>query len=311
MPTKRIESNVTLGPDVSRALRDGIPVVALESTVITHGLPAPFNLEIARDMEAEVRRFGAVPATIAVMDGEIRAGLETAELTELASSEGAIKIGTRELAHAAVHGMTGGTTVAATMQIAHRAGIRVFATGGIGGVHREGPFDVSADLHALARIPMIVVCAGAKAILDIPATLETLETLEVPVVGFGTSEFPAFFSRESGLQLGMRADGPDDVARLARSHWGLGHSSAILLANPIPQQNEIPRAELEPLIEQASSEAVREGIHGPALTPHLLRRVNELSGGRSLGANRALLLNNASVAAAIARCMSTSHVRHV
>jgi pseudouridine-5'-phosphate glycosidase len=298
-----------VAPEVGRAIKNGAPVVALESAVITHGLPAPHNLAIAQRLEAEVRRFGAVPATIAVIEGKIRVGLEDSELEHLAGVRAAVKVARQALGAAIVHGHTGGTTVAATMQIASRAGIRVFSTGGIGGVHRGATFDISGDLQALAQIPMIVVCAGAKAILDLAATVEYLETACVPVLCYATDEFPAFISRQSGLPARLRADTPAEIVQLAEAHWGLDLTSALLVANPIPEASEIARSEIEPLIEQASLEAQERGMHGSGLTPFLLQRVNELSGGRSVEANLALLLNNATLAAQIATAMKSQGSR--
>jgi pseudouridine-5'-phosphate glycosidase len=287
-------------PEVERALQLHLPLVALESTVITHGLPHPQNLQLARDMEAAVRQGGATPATVALLDGQIRLGLLDDELARLAGARAPRKVSQRDLAAAIFGRASGGTTVAATMFAAHRAGIKVFATGGIGGVHREQPFDVSADLGALADIPMIVVCAGAKAILDLPATLEVLETAGVPVVGYQTDEFPAFYTRESGLGVSARLDTPGEIARLAQAHWALGLCSAVLVANPIPAGDALSASEIDPLIARASNEAREQHVHGQALTPFLLQRLSELTQGGSLRANLALLINNARLAAAIA-----------
>lgn len=293
-------SNLILNAEVSRALNMNMPVVALESTVITHGLPRPQNLQLARDMEKRVRDTGATPATIAILDGEIRAGLSDAELLQLSEADAPLKVSHRDFATAIVKKNSGGTTVAATMFVAHQAGIQVFATGGIGGVHKESPFDISTDLRALADIPTIVVCAGAKAILDLPATLEYLETMGVPVVGYQTDEFPAFYSRESGLKVSARLDSPREIATFAQTHWNLGMHSAILVTNPIPESASIPVSEMQPMIAQASAEAMEKGIHGQALTPFLLGRISELTKEKSLNANISLLLNNAQLAAQIA-----------
>ncbi|MEW6241829.1 MAG: pseudouridine-5'-phosphate glycosidase [Chloroflexota bacterium] len=293
------------------ALQGSSPLLALESTVITHGLPRPQNLELARAMEAEVRRNGATPATIAVLDGKIRVGLTDEELVRLAEADSPLKISRRDLAAAIAKKASGGTTVAGTMFAAHKAGIRVFATGGIGGVHRESRFDVSTDMQALADTPMVVVCAGAKSILDLPATLETLETLSVPAVGYGTDEFPAFFSRSSGLPVSARLDSPQEVAAFANAHWDIGMKSAVLVCQPIPIEDEIPREEIDPAEEQASREAIEQGITGQRLTPFLLQRVNELTSGRSLRANLSLLLNNARLAAQIAKALSPRKTRAV
>jgi pseudouridine-5'-phosphate glycosidase len=290
--------------DVRRALRQGSPLVALESAVITHGLPRPENLNLAHEMQRQVQESGATPATIALLGGRICIGLDHQELRQLAESSSAVKVSQRDLAAVLSSKADGGTTVAGTMSAAHLAGIAVFATGGIGGVHRESPFDVSTDLHALAEIPMIVVCAGAKAILDLPATLERLESTGVPVIGYGTEEFPAFYSRESGLGVSLRLDSPAEVAGFARRHWSLSLSSAVLVVNPIPQMDAIPVGELRPILDQATAEAFERGVRGPGLTPFLLARVNELSSGRSLKANLSLLLNNARLAAQIAGAMN-------
>jgi pseudouridine-5'-phosphate glycosidase len=288
------------------------PIVALESTVITHGLPYPQNLQLARDMEAQVRAGGATPATIAVMNGNIRVGLTDEELARLAGAESPLKVSRRDFAAAIVKKATGGTTVAGTMFAAHQAGIKVFATGGIGGIHRESQYDVSADLQALADTPMIVVCAGAKAILDLPATLEYLETMSVPVVGYQTDEFPAFYSRESGLPVSVRLDSVKEVAEFAQAHWSLGARSAVLVANPVPLADAISRFEMEPMIAKASAEAVEKNIHGQAVTPFLLKRISELTNGKSLRANLSLLLNNARLAAGIAcELISKQGVREI
>ena len=298
--------HLTLSPEIARALNFGTPVVALESTVITHGLPQPQNLELARDMEQQVRDQGATPATVALLDGEIRIGLSDEELVRLAGSSPVLKVSHRDFATAILKQMNGGTTVAGTMFASQLAGIQVFATGGIGGVHRESAFDISTDLHALAEIPMIVVCAGAKAILDLPATLEYLETMGVPVVGYQTGEFPAFYSRESGLNVSVRLDSPREIADFAAAHWRLGMRSAVLVTNPVPETEAIPKSEMEPLILKASTEALEQGIHGQKLTPFLLSRISQLTAGRSLRTNLALLLNNARLAARIAVEMTAS-----
>lgn len=293
--------HIQLSPEISRALDIGAPIVALESTVITHGLPQPQNLQLARDMEKQVRDHGATPATIALLDGKIRIGLSDQELVQFSESDSTLKVSHRDFAAAIVKKANGGTTVAGTMFAANMAGIKVFATGGIGGVHKESPFDISTDLRSLAEIPTIVVCAGAKAILDLPATLEVLETMGVPVVGYRTDEFPAFYSRKSGLNVSARLDSPKEIADFAKAHWELGMKSGILVANPIPEAESIPTSEMEPIIAKASAEAVAQGIHGQALTPFLLSRIGELTKGKSLKANLALLLNNARLAAEIAR----------
>ncbi len=296
--------NITLTPEIARALNFGTPVVALESTVITHGLPQPQNLELARDMEQQVRDQDATPATVALLDGEIRIGLSDEELVRLSESDSVLKVSHRDFATAILKKKNGGTTVAGTMFAAQLAGIKVFATGGIGGVHKESSFDISTDLRALAEIPMIVVCAGAKAILDLPATLEYLETMGVPVVGYQTDEFPAFYSRESGLNVSVRLDSPKEIADFARAHWDLGMRSAVLVTNPVPETEAISQVEMEPIILKASAEAIGQGIHGQKLTPFLLSRISELTEGKSMRTNLALLLNNARLAARIAAEMT-------
>jgi pseudouridine-5'-phosphate glycosidase len=290
--------------EVRQALKRGEAVVALESAVITHGLPYPTNVELSRGMEAAVRTEGATPATIAAVDGQIHVGLTDGELFRLAQSETNVKLGRRDLASVAMLESSGGTTVGATIFVAARAGITVFATGGIGGVHRENAHDVSADLQALATTPMIVVCAGAKAILDLPATLEYLETMSVPVIGYQTQEFPAFYSRESGLELALQLDTPTAIAEFWAAHRALGIESSIVVANPIPAADAIPPQEIDPIIKRASGEALGRGIHGKALTPFLLGRISELSKGRSMRANLALLLSNAHLAAQIATALA-------
>lgn len=292
-------------PQIAQAIKEGKPVVALESALITHGFAPPSNLEIARQMEATVREENALPATIAVIKGEPRIALSDTELTELAAERTARKVSLRDLPLVTAQGLSGGTTVAATMHLAHRAGIPVFTTGGIGGVHRDHPEDVSADLIALASIPIIVVCAGAKAILDLPRTLEVLETHGVPVLGYGSEEFPAFYSRRASyspsLKVDMRVDRPEEVARIARARTELGLSTAILVCVPVPEEEQLPVADAETGIAQAVEEAEAAGVSGKELTPFLLSRLVELTEGRAQRANEALLLNNARVAARIAR----------
>jgi pseudouridine-5'-phosphate glycosidase len=292
--------NFTVAPEIRIALDLGTPIVALESTVITHGLPHPQNLGLARDMEKNVRDAGATPATVALLDGMIHIGISDEELVRLSESDSTLKVSHRDFATAIVKKANGGTTVAGTMFAANMAGIKVFATGGIGGVHKESAFDISTDLRSLAEIPTIVVCAGAKAILDLPATLEYLETMGVPVVGYGTDEFPAFYSRESGLGVSVRLDSPKEIAEFAKAHWDLGMKGGILVTNPIPEADAISAAEMEPIIAQASAEAIEQGIHGQKLTPFLLGRISELTKGKSMKSNLALLLNNARLAAQIA-----------
>ena len=287
-------------PEVAQALATGKPVVALESTVISHGLPYPENQQLAEDMEATVRAGGAVPATTAVIDGAPCVGLDATGLATLAQAKGLRKISVRDFGPAMAQKASGGTTVAGTLILSEMAGIKIFATGGIGGVHRDAPFDISTDLGQLAKSKVIVVCAGAKAILDLPATLEKLETLGVPVIGYQTDEFPAFYSRSSGLGVSARADSPEETAEIAKAHWQMG-GGGLLVTVPLPEEDAIPAAEVEVEIQQALAEAVEQGIRGQAVTPFLLSRVSELSGGKSLKANLALLKNNAKTAAAIAQ----------
>lgn len=291
-----------LSKEVQAAQRKGQPVVALESTVITHGLPQPANLEIALAMEDIVRADGAVPATIGVLDGRLLVGMDADELEALATAKDARKLSSRDLGDAIAAKHSGGTTVAGTLRAAGMVGIPVFATGGIGGVHRGSERDVSADLGELARQPVVVVCAGAKAILDLPATLEELETLGVPVIGYQTEEFPAFYSRQSGLGTSGRAENAKEAAEIAMAHWQLG-GGGLLLATPVPEEDALPSNEVEAWIERALGEAKRQKLSGQAVTPFLLKRISELSGGKSLQANLALLKNNAQVATEVASHM--------
>ena len=292
--------------DVTAALRSGAPVVALESTVIAHGLPWPHNLDTARKMESAVRGEGAVPPTIAVLEGRMVVGLSSEQLTSFAEAEGVVKVSRADLGAVLASRETGATTVAGTMLIAARAGIRMFATGGIGGVHRgaELSFDISADLTELARTPVAVVCAGAKAILDLPRTLEALETLGVPVVGYRTSEFPAFYVRESGLPLNARVDTPEEAASLMNAHWGTGLSSGIVFCNPPPADCALKKQEVEALIERALNSAAAAGIRGNGVTPYLLDYLSKESQGRTVETNISLLVCNARVAAQIAAAYS-------
>jgi pseudouridylate synthase len=310
MTNFKLPPHYQMAPEIVRARSLGLPIVALESTVITHGLPSPENLSLARNMEIQVRDEGASPATIAVLNGRVCIGLNDAQLEGLASSRNLLKISSRDIGPAVARGQSGGTTVAATMAAAHPAGIRVFATGGIGGVHRQIPgdpssaFDISADLELLGRIPMVVVCAGAKAILDLRATLEVLETRSVPVVGYQTSDFPAFYSRSSGFPASTRADSAEEVARIARAHWELGSQSAVLVVQPPPEDYALPNKLVEDVVGQALAEAARMKVRGQQVTPFLLGKVKELTAGSSMQANLALLLNNARLAAQIARFLS-------
>ncbi len=302
-------NSISYSTETKAGIQTGKPIVALESTVLTHGLPRPQNLKLAHDMEQAVREEGATPVTIGFLDGVLHAGLSDAELERLANEVNAYKVGPRDFATVIAKKLCGGTTVAGTMLASQHAKLKVFATGGIGGVHRDAPFDISADLQALASIPMIVVCAGAKAILDLPATLEYLETMSVPVVGYGTDEFPAFYSRESGLDVSVRLDTPQQIVDFARAHWDAGLHSAVLVTNPVPETEAISKSEMEPYIQQANREAHEQGVHGKALTPFLLPRISELTGGKSMRANLALLLNNARLAAQIARAYYQNETR--
>lgn len=292
-------------PAVADAIDTGQPVVALESTIVTHGMPWPDNAAMARNVEAIIRGEGAVPATIAIVDGRIMVGLSGDELERLAQTDGAMKLSRADLAFAVAEGRTGGTTVAATMLVAHLAGIRVFATGGIGGVHRgaETSFDVSADLEEFAKTPVIVVAAGAKAILDLDKTLEVLETKGVPVVGYGTDTLPAFWSRQSHLRVPLRMDSPQALARFQEAREALGIGGGILVANPIPAEAEIPAGVMAAHIAKAQAAADREGVTGKAVTPFLLAELLRLTEGASLAANIALVENNARLAARVAAAL--------
>ncbi len=292
-----------LTSELKNAIANGKPVVALESTIIAHGMPFPQNLEMAREVEAIVRDAGAIPATIAVIDGELRAGLSEPELQHFAKSgPSIIKVSTRDLPFVVARKIMGATTVASTMRIAAMAGIQVFATGGIGGAHRgaEKNFDISADLIEFSHSNVAVVTAGAKAILDLALTLETLETFGVPVVGYGTDEFPAFYSRYSGHKVPMRCDTPQEIAAMMKAKWAMKLNGGIVVANPIPLIAEIPTAEIAPTIEKAIAEAKELGVHGKNVTPFLLARLAEITQGRSLTANIALVKNNAKLASEIA-----------
>ena len=292
---------LNVAPEVAHALNDRLPVVALESTVIAHGLPRPQNLETANRLQQIVRDAGALPATIAIIDGKLTAGASDDHIRLLASDENIRKVSTRDIPLAVAQGWTGATTVASTIWIAHRAGINVFATGGIGGVHRGSLPDVSADLPELARTPIIVVCSGAKIVLDLAATREWLETHAVTVVGYQCDELPAFYSRTSGLSIDASAETPADVANIFRAQRALGIESALLVVVPVPRESELPSKDLQLVLNTALADAERNRIVGPALTPFLLSRMAERSEGATLRANIALLENNAGVAAAIAR----------
>lgn len=294
---------IKLTDEIKSALANNKPVVALESTIIAHGMPFPQNLEMAREVEQVVRKHGAIPATIAVIDGELCAGLSDAQLEHFAKTgPSIIKVSTRDLPFVIARKITGATTVASTMRIAAMAGIHVFATGGIGGAHRgaEKNFDISADLIEFSQSNVAVVTAGAKAILDLALTMETLETFGVPVVGYGTDDFPAFYSRESGHKVPMRCDTPEELAAMMSAKWKMNLKGGVVVANPIPKESEILAAEIAPTIEKAIAEAAAKNIIGKNVTPFLLARLAEITQGRSLKANIALVMNNAKLAAEIA-----------
>lgn len=297
-----LKIHFSTAPEVENALSENLPVLALESTIVAHGMPYPENIEFARQAEALVRKYGVVPATIAIINGKVHVGLNDNQLERLASSNNIKKIAIRDITFALTQKLTGATTVSATMHLAHLVGIDVFATGGIGGVHRnaEVTFDISQDLIELSRTQIIVVSAGVKAILDIPKTIEYLETFSVPVVGYRTNEFPAFYSRSSGIYLTTRCNTPEEVSRMFIAHHKIGLQSAILVANPLPKSDEIPKIIIDKYIDVALKECSEKNIIGKNVTPFLLKRVVELTKGRSLKTNIALALNNVKVGAQIA-----------
>ena len=299
---RTIERFLDFKDDVKEALEENRPVVALESTIIAHGMPYPENLEVAREIENIIRGYGVVPATIAIMRGKIKIGLSEEELELLATYEKVVKASRRDLSTVLVKKFTAATTVAATMVSAHLAGIHVFVTGGIGGVHRgaEKTFDISADLQELAKTPVAVVCAGAKSILDLSSTLEYLETMGVPIIGYRTDEFPAFYCRESGLKLDYTVEDEIEAARIIKTEGNLGLKSGIVIANPIPEEYALSRTYVNRIVDKAILEATKKGIKGKKLTPYLLNRINELSEGKCLRANIELVKNNARVGAKIA-----------
>ena len=298
---------IHLHPEVAQQLQQGGPVVALESTIIAHGMPYPQNVQTAREVEAIVRENGAVPATIAILDGKIQVGLDQRQLESLGNTPGVWKVSLRDMPYVVSEKLNGATTVAATMHIAHLAGIRVFVTGGIGGVHRgaETSMDISADLTEMGRTSVAVVAAGVKSILDIGLTLEYLETLGVPVVTFGSEEFPSFYSRGSGFQSPLRLDSPEAIARFLRAKWDLELNGSALIANPIPSEQEFPFAEMEQHIRAALDAAERQGIRGKSTTPFLLKYIADATGGDSLASNIALVKNNAALGARIATAFSS------
>ena len=293
-----------ISEEVQAALAENRPIVALESTIITHGMPYPQNVETALEVEKTVRKNRALPATIAILDGRLKVGLSTDEIEQLARAGTVVpKVSRRDLPIILTKKTYGATTVAATMIIAEMAGIPVFGTGGIGGVHRDAPtsMDISADLQELARTQVAVVCAGAKSILDLGLTLEYLETHGVPVIGYKTSEFPAFFTRKSGLEVDCRLDGPKAIAEVMHTKWQLGLGGGMVIANPIPEEASLPKKWIDAVIDQAVSEASGRGISGKDITPFLLSRIEQLSKGKSLKANIKLVLSNVTLAAKIAR----------
>lgn len=301
--THWMSENLVIAAEVTEAAASGVPVIALESTIITHGMPYPANVETAQALEAKIRAKNAVPATIALLEGKIHVGLSASQLESLGNCGKAMKASRRDLAFVLTRKATAGTTVACTMICAAIAGVRFFATGGVGGVHRgaAATFDISADLQELAQTQVCVVSAGAKAILDLPLTLEYLETHGVPVLGFRTEEFPSFYSRESGLKLPFSVESPRLAARVIRQHWQIPSAGGVLLANPIPVEHALPSAMVEKSIDKALAEAASRGISGSRLTPFLLAFLEQETGGRSLAANIALVHNNVEVACDIAR----------
>ena len=297
---RNLPQSFRLHPEVAYALDHDLPIVALESTVITHGLPQPANFELARSMESICREQGVTPATIAMLDGRLAIGTTQDDLARLAEDEQTVKVSSRDIGICIEQKRSGGTTVAATLIAARTVGLKVLATGGIGGVHRGNPHDISADLHELEYSPLIVVCAGAKAILDLPATLEALETRGIPVLGFQTNDFPAFYTRKSALSVDFRLNNAAQAVKIARAHWAAGCHSALLVCNPIPAEAELDRTRIEDVIDKAVESARRQGISGSRLTPYLLHNLNEATSGESLHANIALLENNARLACKIA-----------
>ncbi|TAG25639.1 MAG: pseudouridine-5'-phosphate glycosidase [Burkholderiales bacterium] len=296
------KEHLNIHPEVAQALAEGRAIVALESTIIAHGMPYPQNVATALEVEAVIRAHGAIPATIAVLEGKICIGLSREQIEVLGSTPDVMKLSRRDLPYAVATGKPGATTVAATMICAALAGIPVFVTGGIGGVHRGAAesFDISADLQELAQTSVAVVCAGAKSILDLPLTLEVLETNGVPVVSVGQDNFAAFFTRDSGLKADFRIDEPEAQARFIRTKWALGLDGGVLISNPVPSESEIPEAQINQIIDVALKEATAQGIAGKQVTPYLLKRINELTQGASLKTNIALVKNNARVGAQLA-----------
>ena len=307
----KLSSVYKILPEVTRALANHGAIVALESAVITHGLPHPVNLSLAREVERIIRDKMAMPATISLIHGKLKIGTTEDELEELSTAENLIKVSVRNVGIGIAQNRSGGTTVAATLLAARTAGIKVFSTGGIGGVHRGNSTDVSADMDELAQSPLIVVCAGAKSILDLPATLEALETRGVPVLGYGTDEFPAFYTRSSGLAVDARVNSPGEVVEIANAHWKAGNRSAILVCNPLPLEQSLDNKLIDEAIRKAVESADKEGIKGKELTPYLLDLVSKFTKGKSLEANLALLKNNAALAAEIALLSVSEQVSYL
>ncbi|MBU1094488.1 MAG: pseudouridine-5'-phosphate glycosidase [Firmicutes bacterium] len=298
-----MNSYLSIHPDVQNARNNNLPIVALESTIISHGMPYPENIKMALHVEEIIRAEGAVPATIAILDGQIKVGLTREELEQLAKSKDVLKVSKRDFGYVLSQKKTGATTVSATMLIAEMAGIKVFATGGIGGVHRgaEKTFDISRDLEELANVNVAVVCAGAKSILDLGLTLEFLETKGVEVLGYQTKELPAFYSRESGFDLDYSMETPEDIAKLIHAKWSLGLSGGVVIANPIPKSFSLDSKMINKVIDQALEDAQSDGIKGKDTTPYLLSKVKDITKGESLDANLELVFNNAKLAAQIAK----------
>lgn len=299
---KDLKAFMDVAPEIEEAVRAGKPVVALESTILSHGMPYPENLGFAREVERVIREQGAIPATMAVIDGRLKAGLTEAELLRMCEAKGVLKVSRRDLPIVVAQKLTGATTVATTMILSQMAGVRVFATGGIGGVHRggENSMDISADLQELAHTPVAVVCAGAKMILDIGRTLEYLETMGVPVLGLGTDDFPAFYCRKSGFGVDYNARTPADVARIAHAKWSMGLGGGLLIGNPVPERYAMDFDEMSAVIDRAMAQAEEAGVRGKDITPFLLAHIVELTGGDSLKTNIQLAYNNARAAAQIA-----------
>jgi pseudouridylate synthase len=302
--TRGFTGLLRLSPEIERALIRSQPVVALETSLVAHGLPHPDGLETARRCEQRVREAGAVPATLAVIDGIVRVGLADADLERLATADHVRKVGPRDLASCVISGQLGACTVGGSLAVCRIAGVHFMATGGIGGVHRGWSHsrDVSADMYEIAIAPVCVVCSGAKSLLDVRATLEEIETNAIPLIGYRTDSFPLFYQRDSEHPLGDRADDPATVAALAATHWGFARDTGVIVANPIAEEASLPASEIEPLIEQAVAEAEQAGMRGADVTPFVLARLHQLSEGRSLAANRRLVEDNAALAAEIAAC---------